>query len=115
MKETMVAPTKKYVSPLKDELKLAIQKVGEGVILHYDEDNKRLLLDIDTDTRRGISSSLKTVKIATATFQIPETEKMKLTLNIYDKEFNKEELVQLDEKIDLKAEEQRLKKNLIDL
>lgn len=101
---------KEYISPLKDELDLAIQNVGEGVILHFDEENKRVLLDIDVSKRRGISSSGTTVKIATATYQIPNRSKSKLTLNVWDKDMTDNEMVDVDKLLDKKLKEKALKK-----
>lgn len=98
--------TKKYVSPLKDELNLSLQSVGEGVEIHHDKKNGRILLDIDVRTRRNITSSGKSIKIATATHMIKG--QMKLSLNVFDKEMNDKELNDLDGFLDRKAKRQLL-------
>ena len=92
-KARLEAEANKYVSPLTDELNLATMKIGEGVEIYHDTENGRLLLDIDIETRRGLSSSGKTIKIATANHQVGD--KMKLSLNVYDKDMTMKELDQL--------------------
>lgn len=79
-----------YVSPLIDELGLQAQHVGEGVILFHDRDSGRVLVDIDVETRRGLSSTGKNIKIATASYGV--SSKKKLTINSYDKDFSDEEM-----------------------
>ncbi len=104
------AEANKYVSPLTDELNLTTMKIGEGVEVYHDTENGRLLIDIDILTRRGLSSSGKTIKIATANH--PIGEKMKLSLNVYDKDMNMDELDKLSDFIVKKAKEKDLKEKL---
>lgn len=98
--------TNDYVSPLEDMFS-NVQNVGTGVKLVHDMPNDHILLDIDYGTRRGISSTGTTVKIANASYSL--TEKMKLNMNIWDKEFNAEELVLLEEKLKNIKEEKRIR------
>jgi hypothetical protein len=79
-----------YISPIVDELGHQTRPIGEGVEFYLDEDNERLLLDIDIGTRRNITQSGKSIKIATATHMIKGL--MKLSLNIFDKDMNDAEL-----------------------
>ena len=94
---------KEYVSPLGDELNFPLIDVGEGVQIYHDRKNGRILADIDIDTRRGLSSKGKTVKIATATY--PIEGKKKLSLNVYDKGLTDEELDEQSDFIDRKLRE----------
>lgn len=102
-----------YVSPLSDELQLTLQNIGEGVQLYHDQDNGRLLLDIDLRTRRGITSSGKSIKIATATHMIQGKKKM--SLNIFDKDMSDKEIDQLDKFLDRKAKRQAAERKRKDL
>jgi hypothetical protein len=79
-----------YTSPLEDELGLPVQPIGQGVFLHHDKENGRVLLDIDVETRRGLSISRKNIKIATGSYNVTDTQK--LSINTYDKEMSDEEL-----------------------
>lgn len=96
----------KYTSPLDDELNLSPKIIGEGVLAHYDKQNGRLLMDIDVRTRRGITSSGKSIKIATATYMIQD--KKKISLNVFDKEMNDKELDMLDAFLTRKAKRSEL-------
>ena len=84
-----------YVSPLIDELDLQAQYVGEGVLLYHNRDTGHVLVDIDVETRRGLSSTGKNIKIATASYGVDN--KKKLTINSYDKDMS-------DEELDIRAE-----------
>lgn len=99
---------KEYISPLKDELKLDLEKIGQGVHVYHDEKNKRLLVDIDIGTRRNITISGKSIKIATATHMIHGL--MKLTLNVFDSEMTDDELDDLEIFFKNKAKRESIKK-----
>jgi hypothetical protein len=89
---------KDYASPLNDELGLPTQHIGEGVIIHDDKKNQRMLVDIDYGTRRKVSSTAKSMLLSTATFK--PTSTIKLSINCMDSEFkSKKELEMADEKI----------------
>lgn len=99
---------KEYISPLKDELNFDLEKIGQGVHVYHDEKNERLLVDIDIGTRRNITISGKSIKIATATHMIKGL--MKLTLNVFDAEMNDDELDELEIFFKNKAKRESIKK-----
>lgn len=99
-----------YVSPLVDELNYKTQPIGEGVEFYLDDDNNRLLLDIDIGTRRNITQSGKSIKIATATHMIKGL--MKLSLNIFDKDMNDQEMDDLEIFMKNKKRREELDKQL---
>ena len=88
--KALVDKENEYISPIIEELGFQTRPIGEGVEFYLDEDNERLLLDIDIGTRRNITQSGKSIKIATATHMIKGL--MKLSLNIFDKDMNDQEL-----------------------
>jgi hypothetical protein len=88
--KALVDSENEYISPIVEELGYQTRPIGEGVEFYLDEDNDRLLLDIDVGTRRNITQSGKSIKIATATHMIKGL--MKLSLNIFDKDMNDSEL-----------------------
>ena len=94
-----------YTSPLAEKFS-NVQEMGEGVLGVHDRANDRIYLDINYGKRRGISSTVKTVKIANATYKVDE--QMKLSLNVYDKRFNDEELVEKEKLLIRKAKEVEL-------
>ena len=102
--------TEKYTSPLVDELNLTTRPIGEGVEYYLDEGNARLLLDIDLGTRRNITQSGKSIKIATATHMIKGL--MKLSLNIFDKDMNDSEMDDLEVFMKNKKRREALDKQL---
>lgn len=95
-----------YVSPLAEKFS-NVQNLGKGVLLVHDLPNDRVLLDVNYGTRRGVSSTTKTVNIANATFPIEDG--MKLSLNVYDKNFTDEELVEKEKILIRKTKETELK------
>ncbi len=102
---------KKYVSPIKKKeggLNLPTILVGEGVEIHHDRKNQRLLIDIDVGTRRGYTSKGKSIKIATATHMIEGAKK--LSLNVFDKDMVDDELDGLEKFLDNKEKRALLDK-----
>lgn len=59
-----------------------ISQVSEQVRLHHDQENKKLLIEVDISKRLGVSKSGKTVGIANAGTYYEPTKK--LNLNVYD-------------------------------
>lgn len=97
--------TNNYESPLHDTFD-NVQVINENVQLVHDRSNDRILLDIDYSNRQGISSTGKTIKIANASYQIED--KMKMSLNIYDKNMTRSELKDLGKFVENKKEQKRL-------
>ena len=89
-KERLDQQEEEYISPLVEDLNYVTRPIGEGVEFYHDKKNERMLLDIDIGTRRNITISGKSIKIATATHMIKG--QMKMTLNIFDKDMDDGEL-----------------------
>lgn len=99
-----------YVSPLKDELDLPVQQIGEGIVMYHNRETERVLFDVNIGTRRGLSSSGKNVKLATGSYSFGN--KGKINLNAYDGEKSDEELDDLAIFLKKKAKDQALTKEI---
>lgn len=111
LKSIIQKEPKNYISPLKDELKQDLILFGDGVLGYFNEKAGRLILDIDFNTRRGLSGTAGTIKIAGVNkLKMPNTNKKMLSLNLYDGEMNKKELEAQDIKLDLLIAEKKNKK-----
>ena len=89
-------------------LKLNFEEAGEGVEIALDKKENKLVVIVDVGTRRGATSQLKSIKLATLTHKWDNTKT--LSLNAYDKKFNNDELDELDEEITRRAKEANIRK-----
>ena len=105
-----------YKSPLVDELELDVERVGTDVLIHHDEKNERLLVDIPIGVRRKFSQSGTTMGIANAKYVVNNVKgDMTLNLNVWDKAFLKEEMPKLKDFMQLKKNKAEIQQQINDL
>lgn len=86
-----------------------LKEVNEGIRYFLDENKEQLVIVVRTNGTRKVSSTGKTVSIASC-YSAQIRDSKKLTVNFYDKEFTDEDLDQLEKLVEEK-ESGKLSKN----
>lgn len=96
-----------YVTPLKDELNLEVIQMSKEIYGHINYDTGHILLDIDFEGNRRMSSTGITALLANCTFKFDD--KKKISVNVTDKKRTKEELLKAKEIMENRLIEKELK------